>query len=810
VSEAEDAGSIVSELRLSVTQLEKDIQNAQKKMEGLSNKFKQHGDKAGTVYVQGFGKAQQQLNTRLNNMVSSLQGVSPKMGALGAKMASVFSKPIFSMVPAVSMAFQAMLPVIGTIIAAIGAISVAIKKVYAANKEYNETLKLQKDVSESLVKNFVEEENAVTKSDMAKVAAAESAKKLGKAWVTWLRIVMPLMNIYIIGIKKIKENSDGLAGFFSNLADKLGIISKEQQKNNAEAIKLKKVYEDIAKARQEQALINKNIDTLEKTNAIDKDEADKRRLNALNNYIEEQAKYRDEISRVNIAAANALQNEIAQLVIARDKLKELIAAREAEADRLKAEQELQLKITEARLAAIEKQKRAERAAKDEEAAGFIDKKKMQEQINASYSQMYKDLEDIVTQYKLTTGETVNLRNETAKLVKTNLDNEKALLNQKKLTELRINMEDTLAEQRIAQVKASADSAKSEGEKNRLLDKAIALENELIMKQRQRAREALMDTDEYIAASDTERTEILKNFDAITAGMIKVKKAAKDAGGNDNWLANLLGLTDEKLGNLTKVGEAVVSAYETISDSILEVNRQHAEEQMAIIDKALEQTLASIEKARNAELIASGFAVNNNIESLEAQLEAAKRTGDEVLIYQTERRLEEQRINDKFDAEAKAKQEEAAREKARIEYELAKQEHAIKLINAVNAGAAAILQALQAAPPPYNFILAALSGTAAGVQIGLIAKNPPKMPHFANSGIVPGNKFFGDRNVAAVDSGELILNRVHQDRLADDLTSRNTPVTATFVIMLDAKEIGRETFDLANKGHYTLKTRVIQG
>jgi hypothetical protein len=260
----------------------------------------------------------------------------------------------------------------------------------------------------------------------------------------------------------------------------------------------------------------------------------------------------------------------------------------------------------------------------------------------------------------------------------------------------------------------------------------------------------------------------------------------------------------------QLGQAAIETFDEISNAALEISRRHTEEQIAIIEKALDQTLKSIEAARKAELIASGFAVANNIESLEAQLEAAKRTGDEVLMYQLERRVEEQRINDEFDAKAKAAEEQAAREKAATEYKLAKEEYAMKMVQAVNAGIMAVLQSLQAAPFPYNLILAGASQTAASIQIGLLAGNPPKMPHFANSGIVPGNKFFGDRNIAAVDSGELILNRVHQDRLADDLTSRSAPTAATVVIMLDAREIGRETFDLANKGHYTLKARVVQG
>jgi hypothetical protein len=307
---------------------------------------------------------------------------------------------------------------------------------------------------------------------------------------------------------------------------------------------------------------------------------------------------------------------------------------------------------------------------------------------------------------------------------------------------------------------------------------------------------------------TDGKELADNIKTAFGDVKSAKDALKNIAPelNGNWFANFLGLDEETLNdNIMKAEEIAGSVLSKISDLI----RQNAEEQMAIIDKALESTLSSIEEARKAELNAAGFAVENNNENLEAQLEAAKRTGDEILIYQFERRAEEQRINDEYDAKAQAAEEAAANEKAKIQYEVAKQEHALKLINAITEGAMAVAKALSSAPPPFNFVLAGLSGAAAAVQISMIANNPPTMPHFANSGIVPGNKFFGDRNIAAVDSGELILNRAHQDNIAGQLIADGT-ITATIVILLDGKELGQTTFDLANKGHYTLKTRAIQG
>ncbi|MDR0290720.1 MAG: hypothetical protein LBI06_07280, partial [Treponema sp.] len=200
---------------------------------------------------------------------------------------------------------------------------------------------------------------------------------------------------------------------------------------------------------------------------------------------------------------------------------------------------------------------------------------------------------------------------------------------------------------------------------------------------------------------------------------------------------------------------------------------------------------------------------------EAQLEAAKRTGDEVLIYQLERRMQEKEINDRFDAEAKAAEEKAAREKAEIEFRMAKQEHAMQIIKAANAAAMAVLQALSSAPPPYNFILAGISGTAATVQLGMLVSNPPKMPKFEHGGIVPGSSRTGDKIVSRLNSREMVLPLEDQAYLYDEIHNRRLggesggPVSATIIVMMDSREIASSTVALVNKGQYIIEARSVQ-
>lgn len=94
-------------------------------------------------------------------------------------------------------------------------------------------------------------------------------------------------------------------------------------------------------------------------------------------------------------------------------------------------------------------------------------------------------------------------------------------------------------------------------------------------------------------------------------------------------------------------------------------------------------------------------------------------------------------------------------------------------------------AIQVALKSLNPVVATIAGVAA-IALGTIIKNQvSKIGNFANGGVIPGNSFSGDRLLAGVNSGELILNLAQQKNLVGALSNNGTNVTLTPSLRYDA-------------------------
>ena len=208
---------------------------------------------------------------------------------------------------------------------------------------------------------------------------------------------------------------------------------------------------------------------------------------------------------------------------------------------------------------------------------------------------------------------------------------------------------------------------------------------------------------------------------------------------------------------------------------------------------------------------------------------------------TKRRLAQQKLNAKTEAQieqsvTKAKVSEAARQVAINKQKTSDMKSTLSTISTLQSSGskelffigkaaavaqhamavpAAISKALNAAPPPFNFVLAGLVGAAMGIQGAKLAAAKP--PAFAGGGVVGG--FAGsvgaiggndNRTITAKD-GEMFLNAPQQRNVFEAINSGNLGgggdsneaiqalLSQPIIIEIDNKEIARAVRDARKDG-----------
>jgi hypothetical protein len=161
----------------------------------------------------------------------------------------------------------------------------------------------------------------------------------------------------------------------------------------------------------------------------------------------------------------------------------------------------------------------------------------------------------------------------------------------------------------------------------------------------------------------------------------------------------------------------------------------AQEAISEVQAQLQEQEDAIEAARQEALEEAGFNQDETEEGLEAQVEAAKESGDKVLEYQKNRQLQEKQINDKYDAQAEAATKAAEKKKAEIQYNADKAQWASQIVQGIANTAAAVVSVLAGQPGGLVSKTAAaiVVGAMGAAQTAMIAANPPKMPAFADGG-----------------------------------------------------------------------------
>ena len=228
---------------------------------------------------------------------------------------------------------------------------------------------------------------------------------------------------------------------------------------------------------------------------------------------------------------------------------------------------------------------------------------------------------------------------------------------------------------------------------------------------------------------------------------------------------------------------------------------------------------SLERDMQARLHAKGLIEAATETQHERELELAIKTGDHRKILLAKNNLERFRIEDEFAQKKAELDEKMAKERAKLDYRAAVAAHRAQVVSSMASAAQAVLMAGMNKWPLPAIPMMALASSKSALQLAAVRAARPQLQAFDSGGIVPGHSFRGDRILARVNSGEMILNAEQQRRLfelansfnADDPTQnsqKNRPIQINTVIELDGKEIAKKTFQLASLGNVFIRARGI--
>jgi hypothetical protein len=879
---AENDGSVVLGLSLDIKELKKGTDDVQAELKKLTTTFREQGEKAGKTYVEGASKGIVNLNQRLNNFVASMKDISPKMGQIGEKIASQFSKPLLSAIPKISAAFSAMLPIIGLVAGAVALAGKAVGAIVKAHKEFSDN---------------------TGKADTAQILLSGSVSKATKAMTLQKAIVKELNEEYGKSAGVRERLGEELSKLYRDVLDKMGLVSAaEFDALNAEyqytrnKQKLGKVNDEVTKSFTRTARAIKNIEAAEGAELITAEEAAKQKLASTEAHIQTLLELRTvlealagehsiEVQLINeqIAAQQRTREGMALTVKAYELLND---ARNAEAGYKEQLEQIAVlekagavtarKAVDEKIGAVESYIRVlaaqAQAISKKEGASSREAKAARAALRAQvdYLNTLKEQAELMDAQdkKGKTGKKENEEDPDVKRRKEIMEAyHSALLkaDAAKKTAIKGGMDLAVAEEeRMKAVDSAARSAHTElialgeefnyasqytprwneaieevsrniqsmekpareideifrDQKYTLDEQALAQELvtggikteldyniKLIELERTRGKEELKKRLERIKASEDEKNKALANFDKITEGMIEAEKAGGEA---DKSLNSFF--SSEKWQAGMQLATAAVQTFTDIASAITQAQAQAVEEQVAEIDKMLDEELERIEEMRQKALEEAGFAEAATQESLQAKMDAAKEAGDQILAYEYQRRMEEKAINDRFDAQAEAAEKEAKMKKGQLEYEAAIAEWETSKVTGTINGALAVLQALSSANFPLNFVIAGLVGAAAVVQQGIIADNPPRRPSFESGGIVPGASFSGDNVLARVNSGERILTMDQQEFMLEAAGAgvENQTITVVVPVYLDGEKITEVVADNINSARVLLEKRGIKG
>jgi|GEM_PF-1243977 len=250
------------------------------------------------------------------------------------------------------------------------------------------------------------------------------------------------------------------------------------------------------------------------------------------------------------------------------------------------------------------------------------------------------------------------------------------------------------------------------------------------------------------AADERLSTILSEEEAIRGREIRRQQIAEETAAKENELE------EARLAKIEEDAEKEIQIRQMVANTVLSGASQLFSALDSLNKATLDNQLARLEEALEAELEAQGLLEETNTERLERELEEAIATGDAVKIKEAQDAIDRNAIKEQFE-----------KKRAQLEYQSALTSWRLQLATATATGAQAILNGFASVPfLPVGLAAGALATVVSGLQIGAVAAAKPQAPSFQNGGIIPGTSFSGDNVQANVNSGEMVLNAQQQEQL----------------------------------------------
>ena len=259
------------------------------------------------------------------------------------------------------------------------------------------------------------------------------------------------------------------------------------------------------------------------------------------------------------------------------------------------------------------------------------------------------------------------------------------------------------------------------------------------------------------------------------------------------------LADAHARELQRIAEEK-QARQALADFITSTAQQVFSTLSGFATLETNQKIAELDRELNARLKAAGLAEETEVERLQRELDEAVAAGDTATAAQKADDLERATLTEEYE-----------KKKAQVEYEGSLTSWKLQLASTIAAVPQAALNAYlsAAAIPLIGYILAPIAAAAATgfglAQVSLVNKSKPQPPSFEFGGIVPGSSFTGDQVDVKANSGEMFLTREQQSRLFDMLDSvGGGSQMMTLVIEIDGKPLTQTVVDYIDNGKVRFK------